>query len=250
MTPYPFRVFIGYDPNEAVAYHVLEHSLRKHSTIPLAITPLSRNNLAPAFTRERSDNESTEFSFSRFLVPYLCGYKGWALFMDCDMLARADIAEIAALCNPVSAWYKAVYVVKHDYESRVTEKFLGAKNEMYPKKNWSSLMLFNNVRCRKLTPEVVNEAPGSFLHRFMWTPDDQVGDLPREWNHLVDEYHPNPNAKNFHFTLGGPYFPKYDGCEGSDEWWDNFKEMTFAKTSGISANIDRIRRISGGDNYP
>lgn len=242
--PYPFPIYIGYDPNEAVAYHVLEHSLRKHSSIPLAITPLSRNNLKPVFTRERLDNESTEFSFSRFLVPYLSGYQQWSLFMDCDMLVRGDIAEIVSLCNDVSAWFKSVYVVKHDYESIVTSKFLGAKNETYPRKNWSSLMLFNNYRCRKLTPEVVNEATGPYLHRFGWTTDDQIGDLPREWNHLVDEYAPDANAKNYHFTLGGPYFPEYDGCEGSDEWWDNFMESIYAKTSGLCGAGEAIREIS------
>jgi hypothetical protein len=245
MTPtYPFPIFIGYDPKEAVAYHVLEHSLRKHSTIPLAITPLSRNNLLPVFTRERLDNESTEFSFSSFLVPYLCGYHGWALFMDCDMLVRADIAELAALCNPIGAWYKSVYVVKHDYKTITKEKFLGAENEPYPRKNWSSVMLFNNTRCRRLTPDAVNEATGPYLHRFQWTTDDQIGDLPVEWNHLVDEYAPNAAAKNLHFTLGGPYFPQYDHYEGSDEWWSNFMEMIHAQTSGLSGTGAEIRAMS------
>ena len=123
MSAYPFRIFIGFDPRESIAYHVLEHSLRKHSSIPLAITPLSRNNLLPVFNREKSSSESTDFSFSRFLVPYLCDYKGWALFMDCDMLFRDDVAELAALCNPIGAWYRSVYCVQHDYESTVTTKF-------------------------------------------------------------------------------------------------------------------------------
>ena len=242
--PYPFNIYIGFDPNESVAFHVLEHSIRKHASIPVAIIPLSRNNLKPVFWRERQSNESTEFSFSRFLVPYLSGYQGWSLFMDCDMLVRADVAELAALCNNVSMFYKSVYVVKHDYESLTEKKFLDQINQPYPRKNWSSVMLFNNMRCRKLTPEVVNEATGPFLHRFQWTTDDQIGDLSPDWNHLVDEYPVNPNAKNYHFTLGGPYFPEYDGCEGSGEWWDNFGEMIYAKTSGLCGNTDRIREIS------
>jgi len=245
MSQYPFRIFIGYDPREAVAYHVLEHSIRKHSSIPLAITPLSRNNLLPVFTRPKLANESTEFSFSRFLVPYLCGYKGFALFMDCDMLFRADVAEIAEQCHPVSSWYRSVLCVQHDYESSVSTKFLGATNESYPRKNWSSLMLFNNMRCRKLTPEVVNEATGPYLHRMQWTTDDQVGELGREWNHLVGEYAPDPNAKNYHYTLGGPYFPEYDGCEGSDEWWENFMEMIYAETSGLGSAAPEIRLLAG-----
>jgi len=250
MSAYPLRIFIGFDPRESIAYHVLEHSLRKHSSIPLAITPLSRNNLLPVFNREKSSSESTDFSFSRFLVPYLCDYKGWALFMDCDMLFRADVAELAALCNPIGAWYKAVYCVQHDYESTVKTKFLGSKNETYPRKNWSSVMLFNNYRCRKLTPEVVNEATGPYLHRFQWTTDDQIGELGREWNHLVGEYSPDPDAKNYHYTLGGPYFPEYDGGEGADEWWANFMEMIHAEESGLCGAIKEIRTLANRSSRP
>lgn len=240
---YPFQVFIGYDPKEAVAFNVLAHSIRKHASIPVSITPLDRNTIKPVFWRKRMGNESTEFSFSRFIVPYLCGYKGWALFMDCDMLVRADIAELASFCNVVNNFHKSVFVVKHDYESIVEKKFLGQVNEPYPRKNWSSLMLFNNQRCRKLTPEIVNEETGPYLHRFQWTSDGQIGDLPVEWNHLVDEYRPNPNAKNFHFTLGGPYFPEYEGCEGSDEWWDNFMETIHAEGSGLAGAKQHLRNV-------
>lgn len=244
MKSYPFPVYIGYDPKEAVAFHVLSHSIRKHASIPVSITPLDRNTLKPVFWRLKQSNESTEFSFSRFLPPYLCGYQGWALYLDCDMLFRSDIAELIELCTPVQCFYKSVFVVKHDYETIVKEKFLGAANEPYPRKNWSSVMLFNNQRCRKLTPEAVNEATGPYLHRFQWTTDDQIGELPREWNHLVDEYRPNPFAKNLHFTLGGPYFPEYDGCEGSDEWWANFMEMIHAQTSGLCGAGEEIRAIA------
>jgi hypothetical protein len=243
---YPFHIFIGYDPAEAVAYHVLEHSLRKHSSIPLAITPLSRNNLLPVFTRPRRDNESSEFSFSRFLPPFMLGYNGWCLYLDCDMLARGDVADLAALCHNVNAWYKAVYVVQHDYESTVQRKFFNQVNEPYPRKNWSSLMLFNCCRCKQLTPEVVNEATGPYLHRFQWTTDDQVGALPAEWNHLVDIYPRNSNAKIYHYTLGGPYLPDYDGGEGSDEWWDAYGEMTYAQTSGLCGNVARVRELATG----
>jgi len=160
------------------------------------------------------------------------------------MLFRADIAELAAMCNHVNMYYKSVYVVKHDYESIVKTKFLDQVNEPYPRKNWSSLMLFNNMRCKKLTPEAVNEATGPYLHRFQWTTDDQIGELPRQWNHLVDEYAPDPAAKNYHFTLGGPYFPEYDGCEGSDEWWANFMETIYAASSGLCGAGEAIRELS------
>ena len=105
-------------------------------------------------------------------------------------------------------------------------------------------MLFNNMRCKKLTPEAVNEATGPYLHRFQWTTDDQIGELPRQWNHLVDEYAPDPAAKNYHFTLGGPYFPEYDGCEGSDEWWANFMETIYAASSGLCGAGEAIRELS------
>lgn len=240
---HPFQVFIGFDSRESVAYHVLEHSIRKHASIPVTISPLDRKSLRPYFHRERGPNESSDFSFSRFLVPFLCGFKGWALYLDCDMLFRADIAELASMAN-LANWYRSVYVVKHDYQSSVTQKFLGAIQEPYPRKNWSSVMLFNTERCRRLTPEAVNEATGPFLHRFQWTTDAQVGELPRAWNHLVGEYPPDPHAKNLHFTLGGPYFPEYDGCEGSDEWWDNFMETIYAETSGLCGEGEAIRDLA------
>ena len=244
----PFRIFIGYDDREAVAYHVLEHSLRKHSSIPLAITPLSLNNLGAVFTRDREQNQSTDFSFSRFLVPYLCGYKGWALFMDCDMLCRGDVAELASMSN-LANWYKSVFVVQHDYQAKADFKFLGAWNEPYPRKNWSSVMLFNNERCRKLTPDAVNEATGPYLHRFQWTTDEQIGALSARWNHLVGEYAPNVNASLVHYTLGGPYFPQYDGCEYADEWWENFGEMIHAQTANLRGAVSTIRGIARGESY-
>jgi hypothetical protein len=244
---HPFPIFIGYDARESVSFHVLSHSIRKHSSIPVSITPLDRNTLWPIFTRNRGTNESTDFAFSRFLVPYLCHYKGFALFMDCDMLMRGDVAEIAAMCNHVNNFYYGAFCVKHDYESIVKEKFLGAVNEPYPRKNWSSVILFNNQRCRKLTPEAVNEATGPYLHRFGWLKDEEIGDLPRSWNHLVDEYAPDPFAKLLHFTLGGPYFPEYDGCEGSDEWWQSFMEMIHAETSGLVGKGEELRMLARGE---
>ena len=241
----PFRVFIGYDPAEAVAFHVLCHSIRKHASIPVAITPLSRNNLRHDFTRERSAGESTEFAFSRFLTPYLCDYEGWAAFMDCDMLVREDIAGLASYCSHGNERY-GVMCVQHDYTPKSGRKFLGAINEPYPRKNWSSVMLFNNARCRALTPEIVNDATGPYLHRMQWLADSQIGGLPSRWNHLVGEYMPDRSAANYHFTLGGPYFPDYDRGEGADEWWDNFREMTYAQTAGLSAAATEIRALSSG----
>ena len=205
------RCFIGYDSNETVAYHVLAHSILRHASVPVSITPLVLRQLP--MHRERTPTQSTEFSFSRFLVPWLCGYEGTAVFMDCDMLCRGDISKLHGISGA------AVSVVKHDYTPRPEDKFLGQRQSIYEKKNWSSLMVFNNTLCRTLTPEFVNRASGLELHQFKWLPSETwVGELDKNWNHLVGEYQPNPEAKIAHFTLGTPCFPKYSDCEFAEEW--------------------------------
>src|SRR5260221_11857499 len=154
-------------------------------------------------TRKRAEYQSTEFSFSRFLVPYLCEYKGRAIFMDGDMLCRSDIVELWKLTDTTHA----VSVVKHDYKPKQEDKFLGNKQSLYEKKNWSSLMVFNNALCKTLTPQTVNEASGLYLHQFKWLQDDSlIGSIPVEWNHLVGEYSPNQKAKLVLLTLGTPCF--------------------------------------------
>ena len=152
------QLFIGYDPKEPVAYHTLAHSILRRSSIPLTIAPLMRSQLKGLYTRERGPTESTEFSLTRFLVPFLSQYRGWSLFMDCDMLCRADIAELAAYTE--RAVDEAVLVCKHDYVPKTERKFLNQVQTRYPRKNWSSLMLFNNARCAALTPQYVNSASG------------------------------------------------------------------------------------------
>ncbi|WP_114390525.1 glycosyltransferase [Notoacmeibacter marinus] len=210
------RVFVGFDSNEVVAYHVLAQSILEKSTIPVMFSPIVLDNLAGIFTRERNSLQSTEFSFSRFLVPYLCGYEGWSLFMDCDMLVRTDISELWALRDET----KSVMCVKHDYTPKIETKFLGQTQTRYEKKNWSSVMLFNNARCRALTKDYVNEATGLQLHQFKWLgSDDEIGELPVEWNYLVNEYERNEGAKNVHFTDGGPYFHEYADDDYADEWF-------------------------------
>ncbi len=181
----------------------------------MRFTPIRLANLKGVFTREANAISSTEFSFSRFLTPYLSNYEGWSLFMDCDMLARADFAEIFALADD----RYAVMVAKHDYTPRDAVKFEGHVQTKYEKKNWSSVVLFNNARCRALTPEFVNTASGLELHQFKWlASDDEIGALPLEWNWLVGEYDFNAGAKVAHFTRGGPYFAAYADEDYSDEW--------------------------------
>ncbi|MGA1426400.1 MAG: glycosyltransferase, partial [Ilumatobacteraceae bacterium] len=204
------RVFIGYDENESVAYHVLSHSILRHASQPVSITPLVKQHMGNFYARERSPIESTDFSFTRFLVPYLSGYSGWSIFMDCDMLMTTDIAELWALRDEKYA----VMCVKHDYVARDDVKFLGATQTKYEKKNWSSVMMFNNASCTALTPKVVAEESGLFLHQYKWLgSDDQIGALPTTWNYLVGEMTMSSTPKLIHYTLGGPYFDSYRECE-------------------------------------
>ena len=165
---------------------------------------------------KRNNLQTTEFSFSRFLVPALSNFEGWSLFMDCDMMLRTDIAELWKLRDD----RYAAMCVKHDYVPKVETKFLGQVQTKYEKKNWSSVILFNNAKCRALTPDYVNSATGLQLHQFKWLEnDDLIGELPTEWNWLVNEYEYNENAKNVHFTDGGPYFTEYESCDYADEWF-------------------------------
>jgi hypothetical protein len=217
------NVYIGYDPKESAAFYTLAHSILRRASIPVGIVPLMRTQLVDIYTRERGPTESTEFSITRFLVPYLSGYAGWSLFMDCDMLCLADIAELAARID--RQLDKAVLVCKHDYVPRTERKFLDQVQTKYPRKNWSSVMAFNNARCRALTPRYVNSAPGLELHRFNWTEDASIGEIPLEWNWLVGEYERNPKAKIVHYTLGGPYFDATRDCDYAAEWFAEFESM-------------------------
>lgn len=220
------NVFIGYDPKESVAYHTLSHSILRRSSVPVSIAPLMQAQLKGLYTRPRGPTESTEFSLTRFLVPALAGYRGWSIFMDCDMLCLADIAQLAAELERQPD--KALLVCQHDYVPKTERKFLGQIQTRYPRKNWSSLMLFNNERCRALTPQYVNSATGLELHRFAWIEDHLIGALPLEWNWLVTEYEHNPAAKIVHYTLGGPYFAAYRGCDYAAEWFAEYESMRFA----------------------
>ena len=218
----PIRIFIGFDPRETVAWHVLCHSILARASRPVSFTPLALNHLESCFWRERDPLQSTDFSFTRFLTPYLSGYEGWSLFMDCDMLVRADISELWDLRDD----RYAVMCVKHDHRPREEVKFLGALQTAYGKKNWSSVMLFNNSRCRVLDPPYVNSASGLELHQFKWLEGDElIGALPKGWNHLVGHDEPDPAAHNVHFTTGGPYFKEYEKVEHARDWFDERNSM-------------------------
>src|SRR5258705_8451882 len=211
------QVYVGYDPRESVAFYTLAHSIFARSSIPVSIAALMRRHLGHLYTRPRGPTESTEFSLTRFLVPALSDYRGWSVYMDCDMLCRGDVAELAALMERHAE--KAVLVCQHDYAPKAERKRLNQVQTTYPRKNWSSLMLFDNERCRALTPEYVNSASGLELHRFAWMQDADIGALPLEWNWLVGEYSHNAQTKIAHFTRGGPYFDQHRECDYAAEWF-------------------------------
>jgi hypothetical protein len=183
----PIPIFVGYDPREAVAYHVCANSIIRNASAPVAIIPLALN-LFDDYKETHTDG-SNHFIYSRFLVPHLMEYKD-------------------------------VQVVKHDYKTRMPVKYLGAKNEDYPRKNWSSVILWNcnSFPNRKLTPDFIQRSTGAELHRFTWLDDDRIGELPPEWNWLPDEYGANLNAKLLHYTLGSPCFHEFATTPQGDEW--------------------------------
>ncbi|KAA3507390.1 glycosyltransferase [Agrobacterium rosae] len=210
------RIFIGFDSKEVVAYHVFCQSIQEKSSIPVEFIPIALNNLEGIFTRERNALQSTEFSFSRFLVPYLSNFEGWAIFADCDMLMRTDIAKLWELRDDKYA----AMCVKHDYVPKVETKFLGQTQTKYEKKNWSSFILFNNAKCKTLTKDYVNTATGLELHQFKWLESEElIGEIPKTWNWLVNEYEHNEQADNVHFTDGGPYFDEYKNDDYAEEWF-------------------------------
>lgn len=234
MNPSVLRVFVGYDPVESVAWHTFTHSIFRQSSIPLAFVPLSLRNLEGIFFRERDPKQSNDFSFTRFLVPYLSGYSGWAVFFDCDMLLRCDIAELLKVVEQDPG--KAVYVVKHTYEPRDDIKYLDTVQYKYPRKNWSSVVLWNcgHPANRAVTPDFVNSASGMELHRFTWLQDDQIGELDVRWNWLVGEYDDPPeDVKNVHWTIGGPYFHEYESSDFAEEWFGEREKMAFCKQRGV-----------------
>ena len=216
-------IFIGYDYRERAAANVLIDSLYQNSTLPLSITPLVTNQLKKQglYWREKDPKQSTEFSFTRFLVPYLMNYKDWAIFMDCDMLCKSDICELINFFNDKYA----LLCVKHNHIPKESFKFQGEPQSSYPRKNWSSFMVFNCTKCKSLTPEYVNESSGLDLHRFNWLKDDNlIGEISMKWNYLVgieEKIYLEKNPKIIHWTLGGPWFKnqRLKGDKFAAEWF-------------------------------
>ncbi len=211
------RLFVGQDPREAVGLHVFLESLWKHTKEPIAVTALT-----PTFGKSDGTNS---FSLSRFRIPELCGWSGWAIYADgVDMLLRADLTELWELRDNKYA----VQCVKHDYKTTSPRKYVGtdleSENQDYDRKNWSSLVIWNCAHWSHFkNREKIREADGKYLHRFSWLNDDEIGNLPAGWNHLVGEIPFNPDAKIAHFTLGIPGFEHYRRSDYATEWIESLK---------------------------
>ncbi len=215
------NIVVGFDQRESVAYHTFTQSIIEKSSLPVSFTPLAINTLKDY--QETHSDKSNDFVYSRFLTPYLSDFKGWTIFADGDMVCQADIKELWDLRDES----KALLVVKHDYQTKAYQKYLGNINENYPRKNWSSLILWNcaHPKHKGLTPDFIANQTGKFLHRFSWLDDADIGDLPLEWNWLAIEYPENKNAKLIHYTLGTPCFKDYKNTDMSDIWHYEYKRM-------------------------
>ena len=208
------KIFVGFDQKEAIAYHTFTQSLIECSSIPLSIVPLAENNLN--FYDEKHTDGTNKFTYSRFLIPYLMGYDGWAIFFDGDMVCLSDLKKLKKFFNP----NYAVSVVKHDYKTKQKIKYFGQKNEDYTRKNWSSVIIWNcsHTKNKILTPSFINSKDGAFLHRFKWLNDAHIGSLPKSWNWLAIEYPEKENLNLIHYTLGTPCFKKYSNSSLSKYW--------------------------------
>jgi lipopolysaccharide biosynthesis glycosyltransferase len=222
-----FPVYVGWDSREDIAYRVCRHSILKRSSVPVAVEPIIQSEMRERglYTRPVDPLASTEFTYTRFFVPYLMGYRGWALFCDCDFLFLADIADLFDLVDD----RYAVMCVHHDHQPRENWKMDGAVQTVYPRKNWSSLVLYNcsHPKNRVLTPELVNRETGSFLHRFQWLDDADIGAVPETWNWLEgwnekpESGHPNA----VHYTRGGPWFDAWRYVDYGSLWLDEERDL-------------------------
>lgn len=217
------RVFIGWDSREPIAADVCAYSIEKHATIPTEIHYIKRKEMRNRGLYQKHDKDaSTEFTMTRFLTPYLSDYEGYAVFCDCDFLFLNDIHELIQCIDKE----KAVSVVQHDYLPNAYQKFDGNVQHRYPRKNWSSLMVFNcnHDSVKQLTPKKVNDLSPKALHRFEWVHDDDIGVIPMEWNWLVGEYKEGKQSA-LHYTCGGPWHEGYKNTEYADEWYEMRDEM-------------------------
>ena len=212
---------VGFDQREAIAYHTFCQSIIDKTSLPVQFIPLASNSLF--FYNENHKDGSNDFIYSRFLTPFICNFDGFAIYADGDMVCNTDIAELAGLFDST----KAVQLVKHDYITKRSVKYFGNKNFNYPRKNWSSLVIFNcqHPSNKILTPEYIQAHDGAFLHRFQWLQDDEIGELDIKWNYLAIEYQACSDAKLIHYTLGTPCLEDFKNSEMSESWHAAYKKV-------------------------
>jgi len=214
------NIYIGYDAKEDIAYRVCKHSILKRSGANVKIRSLKLYELIAnkLYNRTIDPLASTEFTYSRFLVPTLNNFNGWAVFCDCDFLFFDDVEKIL---NNIDE-SKALYCVQHDYAPKEKHKMDGQKQTIYPRKNWSSFILFNcsHPSNKRLNIDLVNSETGSFLHQFKWLKDSEIGSLDERWNWLEGWTSKHNNKKPFavHYTRGGPWFEEWQDVEFANEW--------------------------------
>ncbi len=220
MNAKPFPVYVGWDSRENIAYEVCRRSLVTRATVPVTVIPLRQDELTARglYHRPPDPLASTEFTYTRFLVPYLAGYEGWALFCDCDFLWLADIKHLIALADDRFA----AMCVHHDHRPPESTKMDGKIQTVFPRKNWSSMVLYNcgHAANRALTPELINRESGAFLHRFRWLGDGLVGAVPETWNWLEGwcEKPARGHPAVVHFTRGGPWFENWKNVDYAELW--------------------------------
>ena len=226
------NIFIGYEQEHPEAYEVCKESIlrfnKDHEIQPLIKEELIQRGI---YTRPYQ-GESTDFAFTRFLVPYLMEYSGFALFCDGDFLWRCDPQEIEEQINS----HHGVYVVKHpELITGNHVKMEGKINRPYPMKYWSSLMYMDCDKCHSLTPDGVSWLPASDLHGFKWA-NGGIGELPATYNTLLGYYAFN-DPKAVHFTDGGPWLEQYKNVEYADEWRDVYNWEVRSKEDGQPAYL-------------
>ena len=245
----PLRVYVGWDSREDIAYQVCKQSILDHASVPVKVIPLKQDDLRKKgiYTRSVDQLASTEFTFTRFLVPYLAGYTGWALFIDCDFVFLDDVKKIFDQADDKYA----IMCAQHDYTPKEGTKMDGQVQHVYPRKNWSSMMLINchSYTNGVLTKELVNNETktGAYFHRFSWVPDAEVGELSHEWNWLVGWYNQPKDGKPkaLHYTEGGPWFKEYENCEYALEWYkakSSYLENAYLHASTKAQSLDEKRK--------
>jgi len=216
------KIFVGYDTREDIAYQVCKHSIE--SLCPTAeVIPLKQNELRndKLYWRGEDKLASTEFTFTRFLIPHLMNYNGWALFIDSDIVFTENVKNLFDLADDKYA----VMCAQHDYTPKPGTKMDGQVQTQYPRKNWSSVVLWNcgHPSNQAVTIDSVNNPnyDGKYFHRFSWLKDEEVGQISHEWNWLVGWYNEpdDGSPKALHYTEGGPWFEDYQDCEYANEYY-------------------------------